>query len=124
MLRVISAEEGSKYDENLGSVIEQAGDLSQRLGEIWTDELPAYQKMDHDHRTVVHDEEYVSDEGIHTNQVECLWSVLQPWLAKFRGLSKQGLEQAAHTFGLLRSLNLVGAPIHSLIDCVAVNAFR
>ena len=41
---------------------------------------------------------------------------MQPWLAKFRGLSKQGLEQAAHTFGLLRSLNLVGAPIHSLID--------
>jgi ribosomal protein S27AE len=124
VLRVISAEEGSKYDENLGPVIEEAGDLSQPLGEIWTDELPAYQKMEHEHRTVVHDDEYVSDEGIHTNQVECLWSLLQPWLAKFRGLSKQGLEQAAHTFGFLRSLNLVGAPIHSLIDCVAVNAFR
>jgi len=124
VLRVISAEEGSKYDENLGPVIEEAGDLSQPLGEIWTDELPAYQQMEHEHRTVVHDDEYVSDEGIHTNQVECLWSVVQPWLAKFRGLSKQGLEQAAHTFGLLRSLNLVGAPIHSLIDCVAVNAFR
>ena len=124
VLRVISAEEGSKYDENLGPVIEEAGDLSQPLGEIWTDELPAYQQMEHEHRTVVHDDEYVSDEGIHTNQVECLWSVVQPWLAKFRGLSKQGLEQAAHTFGLLRSLNLVGAPIHSLINCVAVNAFR
>jgi hypothetical protein len=49
---------------------------------------------------------------------------LQPWLAKFRGLSKQGLEQAAYTFGLLRSLNLVKAPTHTLIDCVAVNAFR
>lgn len=124
VLRVISAEEGSKYDENLGPVIEEAGDLSQPLGEIWTDELPAYQQMEHEHRTVVHDDEYVSDEGIHTNQVECLWSLVQPWLAKFRGLSKQGLEQAAHTFGLLRSLNLVGAPIHSLIDCVAVNVFR
>ncbi|MGN8216775.1 IS1595 family transposase [Halococcus morrhuae DSM 1307] len=124
VLRVISAEEGSKYDENLGPVIEEAGDLSQPLGEIWTDELPAYQQMEHEHRTVVHDDEYVSDDGVHTNQVECLWSLVQPWLAKFRGLSKQGLEQAAHTFGLLRSLNLVGAPVHSLIDCVAVNAFR
>ena len=68
--------------------------------------------------------EYVSKEGIHTNQVECFWSLLEPWLAKFRGLSKQGLEQAAHTFGSVRSLNLVRAPIHSLIDCVAVNAFH
>ena len=37
-----------------------------------TDELPAYQQMEHEHRTVVHDDEYVSKEGIHTNQVECL----------------------------------------------------
>ena len=124
VLRVVSAEEGSAYDENLGPVIEEAGDLSQRLGEIWTDELPAYQGMEHDHRTVLHDEEYVSADSVHTNQAESLWSVLQPWLAKFRGLSKQGLEQAARTFGFPRSLNLVRAPIHSLIDCVAVNAFR
>jgi transposase-like protein len=124
VLRVVSAEEGSAYEENLGLVIEEAGDLSQRLGEIWTDELPAYQGMEHDHCTVIHDEEYVSADGVHTNQVECLWSVLQPWLAKFRGLSKQGLEQAARTFGFLRSLNLVGAPIHSLVDCIAVTEFR
>jgi hypothetical protein len=65
-----------------------------------------------------------SDEGVHTNQVECLWSLLQPWLAKFCGLSKQGLEQVARTFRFLRSLNLVRAPVHSLIDCVTVNAFR
>jgi len=66
----------------------------------------------------------VSGEGVHTTQAECLWSLLQPWLAKFRGLSKQGLEQAARTYGFLRSLNLTGAPIHGLIDCVAVNVFR
>ena len=124
MLRVVSAEEGSAHDENLGPVIEEAGNLFQPLGEIWIDELPAYQRMEHDHRTVIHDEKYVSDDGVHTNQVECLWSLLQPWLAKFRGLSKQGLEQAGRTFGFLRSLNLVGAPVHSLVDCVAVNAFR
>ena len=88
VLRVVSAEEDSAYDENLGPVIDKAGDLSQPLGEIWTDELPAYQEMEYEHRTVVHDEHYVSDEGVHTNQAECLWSLLDPWLAKFRGLSK------------------------------------
>ena len=47
-----------------------------------------------------------------------------PWLAKFRGLSKQGLEQAARTYGFLRSLNRTGTPIHGLVDCIAVNVFR
>jgi hypothetical protein len=36
----------------------------------------------------------------------------------------QGLEQAACTYGFLRSLNLTGAPIHGLVDCIAVNVFR
>jgi hypothetical protein len=124
VLRVISAEEGTEYDAELGPVIEEADDLSQPLGEVWTDELPAYQAMDHDHQTVCHDDRYVSEEGVHTNQAECLWSLLQPWWAKFRGLSKQGLEQAARTYGFVRSLNLTHAPIHGLIDCIAVNVFQ
>jgi len=123
-LRVVSAEEGTRYDDELGPVIEEVDDLSQPLGEVWTDELPAYQAMDHDHQTVCHDDEYVTDDGVTTNQVECLWSLIQPWLAKFRGLSKQGLEQAARTYGFLRSLNLSHAPIHGVIDCIAVNVFR
>jgi len=124
VLRVVSAQEGSDYEDDLAPVIEEADDLSQPLGEVWTDGLPAYRGMEHDHRYVVHDDGYVSDEGVHTNQAECLWSLLQPWLAKFRGLSKQGLEQAARTYGFLRSLNLTGAPIHGLVDCIAVNVFR
>ncbi|PSQ17173.1 IS1595 family transposase, partial [Halobacteriales archaeon QS_8_69_26] len=76
-----------------------------------------------DHRTVLHEEEYVSADGVHTNQVECLWSIVQPWLRKFRGLSKQGLEQAARTFGFLRSLNLAGAPVQWLVDTIAINVF-
>ena len=123
-LRVVSAEEGVAYDEELAPVLEEVEDLSQPLGEVWTDEFPSYEAMDYERRIVVHDEEYVTEDGVHTNQVECLWSVIQPWLAKFRGLSKQGLEQAAQVFGLVRSLNLVRAPIHSLIDCIAVNVFR
>ena len=124
MLRVVSAEEGSAYAEDLGPVIDEVGDLSQRLGEVWTDELPAYQGMKHDHRTVVHDEEYVSDDGVHMNQAECLWLLFQPWLAKFRGLSKPGLEQAARTYGFLRSLNLARVPVHGLVDCFAVDVLR
>jgi len=124
VLRVVSVEEGVDYDEELGPVLEEAQDLSQSLGEVWTDEFPAYQAMEHDRKVVVHDEEYVTDEGVHTNQVECLWSLIQPWLAKFRGLSKQGLEQAARTYGFVRSLNLSRAPLDNLINCIAVNVFR
>lgn len=72
MLRVVSAKEGSVYNENLRPVIDEGGDLSQPLREIWTDGLPTYQKMENDHRTVVHDEYYVSDEGMHTNPQHCL----------------------------------------------------
>ena len=80
--------------------------------------------MEHDYRYVVHNERYVSDEGVHTNQAGCLWSLLQPWLAKFRDLSKQGLEQAARSHGFLRSLNLTGVLIYGLVDCIAVNVFH
>ena len=80
--------------------------------------------MYYGHQCVVHDDKYVSDEGVHTKQVECLWSLLQSWLAKFRGLSKQGLEQPTCTYGFLRSLNPTGAPIYGLIDCITVNVFR
>lgn len=123
VLRVVSTEEETNYDEELGPVIEDVEDLSQWLGEVWTDEPPAYQAMEHDHRKVLHDEEYVSEDEVHTNQVECLWSLPQPWLAKFPGLSKQDLEQAARTYGFLRSLNLIQTPIRGLIHCIAVNAF-
>jgi hypothetical protein len=42
VLYVVSAEEGTAYDENLGPVIQNVDDLSQPLGEVWTDDLPAY----------------------------------------------------------------------------------
>ena len=61
-------------------MIDGVGDLSYALGEVWTDELPAYPGMEHDHRTVVHDEEDVSADGVHRNQAECRWPLLQPWL--------------------------------------------
>jgi hypothetical protein len=35
-----------------------------------------------------------------------------------------GLEQAAHTFGLVRSLTLADESVESAIDCVVIGAFR
>lgn len=66
VLRVVAAQEGTDYDDDLRPVIEEVDDLFQPLGEVWTDKLPAYQAMNNDHRTVIHDEEYVFEEGAHT----------------------------------------------------------
>ena len=49
---------------------------------------------------------------------------MNPWLRKFRGLSKPGLEQSVRTYGFVRTLNLTGAPLHGLLDCSVVNVFR
>jgi transposase-like protein len=121
---VIRGQLGIDYQDDLKPVIQEAEDLSQPLGEVWTDGLQAYREMEFDHRTVVHKETYVSPDGVHINQAECLFSLVQPWLRKFRGLSKQGLEQAAHTFGLVRSLTLADESVESAIDCVVIGAFR
>ena len=123
-LRVIRGQRGIDYGGDPDPVIQEAEDLSQPLGEVWTDGLQAYREMERDHRTVVHKERYVSPDGVHINQAECLFSLVQPWLRKFRGLSKQGLEQAAHTFGIVRSLNLVGKSVESTIDCLVIGSFH
>jgi hypothetical protein len=102
----------------------EAEELSQELGEVWTDGLPAYKEMEYEHRQVVHDETYVSSAGVHVNQVECLWSVLLPWLETFRGLSREGLDKAVRRFGFMRSLTLAQAPVRWLIDAVSINPFR
>ena len=92
---------------------------------MWHEEGRWYAPLVYENeRTVVHTEEYVTEHGVHTNQVECLWSLVQPWLETFRGLSESGLEQSVPTYGFVRTLNLVGAPLHSLIDCFALNVFH
>lgn len=122
VLRVIRGQHGISYSTDLNPVIQEAEDLSQRLGEVWTDGLQAYREMEYDHQIVVHDETYVSPDGVHINQVECLFSLVKPWLRKFRGLSKHGLEQPAHTFGIIRLLNLTGASLEIVVDCLAMGA--
>ena len=124
VLRVIRAEHGSKA-EDLRSALDETEILSGRIDELWHDEWRGYAPLVYENeRTVVHTEEYVTEHGVHTNQVECLWSLVQPWLEKFRGLSKPGLEQSVRTYGFVRTLNLVGAPLHGLVDCFALNVFH
>ena len=77
-LRVIREQQGIDFGGNLDPVIQEAEDLSQRLGEVWTDGLQAYREMERDYRTVVHKERHVSPEGVHINQAECLFSLVQP----------------------------------------------
>ena len=103
VLRLVSAEEGTSFEDELKPVIDDAEDRSQRLEEVWTDDYQPYQPPKRDPKTVVHDEGYVSNSGVHPNQVECLWSLLNPWIEKCRGISNQCLEQAAHTYGFLQS---------------------
>jgi hypothetical protein len=86
--RVIRGQLSIDCQRDLEPVIQEAEYLSQPLGEVWTDGLQTYREMERDHRMVVHKETYVSPEGVHINQAECLFSLVQPWLRKFSSLSK------------------------------------
>ncbi|GAB7017731.1 hypothetical protein JCM18750_05920 [Halostagnicola bangensis] len=95
---MVSAEEGTNYDDELGPVIEEIDGLSKPLGEVWTDEFPAYQAMENEHRPVLHDEEYVLEDGVHTNQTECLWPLLQPWFGTDESAATVTDQLSAHLF--------------------------
>ena len=75
-------------------------------------------------RPLVYTEEYVIEDGVRTNRVEYLWSLIEPWPEKFRGLTKPGLEQSVRTYGFVRTLNLVGTPLHGLTDYFVLNVFQ
>jgi len=123
-LRVIRAERGAQPEE-LKQTLDEVEILSGKINELWHDGWRGYAPLVYEtERIVPHSETFVTDDGVHVNQVECLWSLITPWLRKFRGLSKPGLEQAVRTYGFVRSLNLVGAPLHGLLDCFVVNVFR
>jgi transposase-like protein len=123
-LRVLRAEPGAQPEE-LKPALDEVEILSGELDEVWHDGWRGYAPFVYDNeQTVVHSEEFVTDDGVHINQVECLWSLVNPWPRKFRGLSKPGLEQSVRTYGFVRTLNLAEAPLHGLLDCFVVNVFR
>ena len=63
----IRRQRGIDYEGDVEPVIQEAKDLSQPLGEVWTDGLQAYREMDRGQQTVVHKERYVSSDGVHIN---------------------------------------------------------
>jgi len=75
-------------------------------------------------QTVVHSEEFVTDEGVHSNQVECLWSLVNPWLQTFRDLPQARIAAVRPKLRVRTDAKSVGAPVHSLLDCFVVNVSR
>ncbi len=112
--RVIRTEPGTQPEE-LKPALDEVELLSGQLDWVWHDGWRGYALLVYENeQTVVHPEEFVTDDGVHINQVECLWSLVNPWLQN-RGLSKPGLEQSVRPYGFVPSLNLVGAPVHGLL---------
>jgi len=110
--------------DELRRTLDEVEILSGKIDELWHDGWRGYVPLVYDKEKVVpHSEEFVTDEGVHVNQVECLWSLVNPWLQKFQGLSKPGLEQSVRTYGFGRTLNLAGVPLSGLIDCFAGTCF-
>jgi len=70
----------------------ETDDLSQEMGEVGSDAHRAYLAIEYEHKIVVHDDEFVTEDGVHTNQVECLWSVIESWFQKFRVWAVGGVQ--------------------------------
>ena len=73
---------------------------------VYTDEYPAYHVLDGfcNHQTVNHSlGQYARDGGIHTNTVEAEFSVFRPWMATYRGISKENLYLYCAQYNFLRN---------------------
>lgn len=73
---------------------------------VYTDEYPAYHVLDGfcNHETVNHSlGEYARDGGVHTNTVEAEFSVFRPWMATYRGISKENLHLYCAQYNFLRN---------------------
>lgn len=73
---------------------------------VYTDEYPAYNVLDRycNHQTVNHSlGQYARDGGIHTNTVEAEFSVFRPWMATYRGISKENLYLYCAQYNFLRN---------------------
>ena len=73
---------------------------------VYTDEYSAYNILDGfcNHQTVNHSMgEYARDGGIHINTVEAEFSVFRPWVATYRGISKENLHLYCAQYNFLRN---------------------
>jgi len=73
---------------------------------LYTDDYPAYNVLDGfcNHETVNHSlGQYARDGDIHTNTVEAEFSVFRPWMATYRGISKENLYLYCAQYNFLRN---------------------
>lgn len=75
---MIRAEHGSKAAD-LKPTLDEIEILSSKIDELWHDEWSGYAPLVYEHeQTVVHTDEFVTEDGVHINQIECLWSLIEP----------------------------------------------
>lgn len=72
---------------------------------IDTDDFSGYGLLDaaYDHRSVDHEDTYVTEEGVHCNTAEAEWSVFKPWWNKFRGVAKRNIYWYLSEYSFRRS---------------------
>jgi hypothetical protein len=58
-----------------------------------TDDFSGYSLLSsaYDHRSVDHEETYVTEDGVRCNTAEAEWSVFKPWQNEFRGVAKRNI---------------------------------
>jgi len=72
---------------------------------IDTDDFSSYRLLEeiYDHRSVDHEEAYVSEEGTHCNSAEGEWSIFKPWWRGFRGVAKRHAYRYLSEYSFRRS---------------------
>ena len=72
---------------------------------VYTDDYSSYDVLPGDkHGSVNHsDREYSNGEGVHINTVEAEFSVFRPWMATYRGVSKESLYLYTSHYEFLRN---------------------
>jgi transposase-like protein len=73
--------------------------------QVDTDDFSGYRllKEAYDHRSVDHEETYVTDDGTHCNTVEGEWSIFKPWWNGFRGVAKRHAYRYLSEYSFRRS---------------------
>jgi len=79
--------------------------IHEEIKAIYTDEYPAYNILDGfcNHQTVNHSLGEYARNSVHTNTVEAEFSVFRPWMATYRGISKENLYLYCAQYNFLRN---------------------
>jgi transposase len=88
------------------TTVQKAADLAVHMGSrLYTDSAGSYRALKgYRHEFVNHTKKEYARGEVHENRVECLFSLLKPYLQVFRGLSKSNLPGYLGFFQFLRNL--------------------